>query len=109
VLATACAFMVFGKVLSPQFFIWLLPVAALVLLDDVPVGALALAAVVLTQIEFPGLYWSLVYLERPVIVLLVVRNALLFATFVVALVRLWRLAPVPPGGRPGGVTADGTG
>jgi hypothetical protein len=96
VLATACAFMVFGKVLSPQYFIWLLPVAALVLLDDVLVGALALAAVVLTQVEFPGLYWSLVYLEHRAIVVLVVRNAVLLATFVTALAQLWRLAPVPP-------------
>jgi hypothetical protein len=67
-------------------------VAALVLLDDVVVGVLALATVILTQVEFPGLYWSLVYLERPVIVILVARNALLLATFVMALVRLWRLA-----------------
>ena len=91
VFATACAFMVFGKVLSPQYFIWLLPAAALVLLDDIVVGLLALATVVLTQVEFPGLYWSLVYLDHPAIGVLVVRDLLLLATFVAALVRLWRL------------------
>ncbi len=97
VFATACAFMVFGKVLSPQYFIWLLPAAALVLLDDIVVGLLALATVVLTQVEFPGLYWSLVYLDRPAIGVLVVRDVLLLATFVAALVRLWRLAPATLG------------
>jgi hypothetical protein len=66
-----------------------------VLLDDVVVGLLALATVALTQAEFPGMYWSLVYLEHPAIVVLVARNVLLVATFVVALVRLWRLPPSP--------------
>ena len=97
VFATACAFMVFGKVLSPQYFIWLLPAAALVLLDDIVVGLLALATVVLTQVEFPGLYWSLVYLEHKAILVLVIRDLLLLATFVAALVRLWRLAPAAQG------------
>jgi len=98
VFATACAFMVFGKVLSPQYFIWLLPAAALLLLDDLLVGVLALLTVALTQVGFPGLYWDLVYLERPAILVLLVRDALLVATFVVALVRLWRLAPAAQGG-----------
>jgi hypothetical protein len=80
-------------VLSPQFFIWLLPLAALVLLDDALVGGLALATVLMTQVEFPSLYWSLVYLERSAIGVLVARNALLVVTFVAALARLWRLPP----------------
>jgi hypothetical protein len=94
-LASASAFMVFGKVLSPPFLIWLLPVAALVLLDDLVVGILALATVVMTQVEFPGLYWSLVYLEKPTIAVLIVRNLLLVATFVAAMVRLWLLPASP--------------
>ncbi len=89
--------MVFGKVLSPQYLIWLLPLAALVLLDDLVVGLLALATVVLTQVEFPGMYWSLVYLGRPAIAVLVARNVLLMATFAATLVRLWRLPPSPTG------------
>jgi Glycosyltransferase family 87 len=60
--AAACvaAFIAFGKVLSPQFLIWLLPLVPLVrgrrgLLAS---GVLAIA-LVLTQLWFPYRYWDL--------------------------------------------------
>jgi hypothetical protein len=58
--AAVCAFIAFGKVLSPQFLIWLLPLVPLVrgrrgLLAS---GALA-GALVLTQLWFPYRYWEL--------------------------------------------------
>jgi hypothetical protein len=95
VLAVILAFMAFGKVLSPQFFIWILPVAALVILEDRLVGGLALATVLLTQIEFPALYWDLVYLKGAAWGIVVARNVLLLTTFGVALWRLWRLPAAP--------------
>jgi hypothetical protein len=58
--ACVAAFIAFGKVLSPQFLIWLLPLVPLVrgrrgLLAS---GVLALA-LVLTQLWFPFHYWDL--------------------------------------------------
>ena len=95
-LAPLLAFMVFNKVASPQYYVWLLPVAVLVLLDDRPLGLLLLVVTAVTQVEFPSLYRSLVHLESIGIAVVTLRNLLLVAAFVLALVRLWRL-----GGHPG--------
>ena len=60
--AAACvaAFVAFGKVLSPQFLIWLLPLVPLVRgrRGVAASGVLALA-LVLTQLWFPYRYWDL--------------------------------------------------
>jgi Glycosyltransferase family 87 len=58
--AAVCAFVAFGKVLSPQFLIWLVPLVPLVRGRHglVASGALA-AALVLTQLWFPYRYWEL--------------------------------------------------
>lgn len=90
-LALLVAVTAFAKVLSPQYLIWLLPLGALLLLADWPLGSLALAATLLTQVEFPSLYTSLIHLETAGIVVTVVRDVLLLATFGLALGRLWRL------------------
>jgi hypothetical protein len=58
--AAVCAFIAFGKVFSPQFLIWLIPLVP-------PVGGrrglvasgLLAAALVLTQLWFPYRYWEL--------------------------------------------------
>jgi len=55
--AAVCAFVAFGKVLSPQFLIWLIPLVALV--RDRVAAALLAAALVLTQLWFPYRYWDL--------------------------------------------------
>ncbi len=65
-LAIVLAIMAFAKVLSPQFFIWLLPLAALAALEEPILGALCFATLFLTQINFPAKYWGLVYL-RPLV------------------------------------------
>lgn len=93
-LATVLAGMVFGKVLSPQFVIWLLPLAALVAIDDPWLGGLTLGSLALTQVNFPAKYWALVYLETPAIAWLSARNALLVITFAFAVWRLWRRPPI---------------
>ena len=57
--ASACAFVVFGKVLSPQFLLWLIPLVPLVRgrRGVAATGALTVA-LVLTQVWFPERYWS---------------------------------------------------
>lgn len=59
--AAAVAFVALGKVLSPQFLIWLLPLVPLVGGARGKVAALLLlTACVLTRAWFPGDYWDLV-------------------------------------------------
>jgi hypothetical protein len=79
--AAVTAFVAFGKVLSPQFLVWLLP---LVPLAFIGVGAgtvlLFAASLALTQLWFPSRYWDIVALE-PVAWLVVCRDAVLVALF----------------------------
>jgi Glycosyltransferase family 87 len=58
--AAVCAFVVFGKVLSPQFLIWLVPLVALVRgRRGLAAGGVLVACLVLTQVWFPYRYWRL--------------------------------------------------
>jgi hypothetical protein len=59
--AAVCAFIAFGKVLSPQFLIWLIPLVLLVRgRRGLAAGSLLAVALVLTQLWFPFRYWDLV-------------------------------------------------
>lgn len=89
------AFLASGKVLSPQFMMWLLPCVALVLPQRPLLGGTILLAEVLTHIEFPGSYESILALYDPALALLVTRNVVLVAAFVLALVELRRLPEGP--------------
>lgn len=91
VLALILALMTFGKVLSPQYFIWTLPVVALVAARDRLLAGLALVTLLLTQIEFPALYWRFLDMEPPSLSVVIIRNLVLAVLFGVALWRLWSL------------------
>jgi hypothetical protein len=85
-LAGVLAFALFGKVLSPQFVIWALPLGALAFAW----GRYALAATIalaalLTQLEFPAHYFDVVAREPAALGLVAVRNAVLLAALVLSL------------------------
>jgi hypothetical protein len=84
----AVAFVAFGKVLSPQFLIWLLPLVPAVGgaagLAAAGVFAVALLA---TQLWFPFRYWDVVAFE-PVGWLVFVRDALLVGLYAILLAAL---------------------
>jgi hypothetical protein len=92
--ATAVAFAVLGRVLSPQYLIWALPLGALALAwrERALVAAVALA-VVLTQVEFPARYFDVVGREPWALVLVGARNVALLAALALALRALRRPAP----------------
>jgi hypothetical protein len=89
--AAVVAFIALGKVLSPQFLIWLIPFVPLV--RRWSVALLYAAALVLTQAWFPKHYWSyaLQFSER-VTWLVLLRDAVLIA-LLVALLKPPRSAP----------------
>ena len=88
-LLTACAaavaaFVAFGKVLSPQFLIWLIPLVPLVAgRRGLAASAFAASALVLTQLWFPQRYWELVALGAGPTWLLLARDLALAAVAVV--------------------------
>jgi hypothetical protein len=83
--AALVAFVALGKVLSPQFLIWLIPVVPLVwgrrgLIASVVLGA----ALVVTQLWFPYRYWELaLHFGALESWLVLVRDLLLVALFLV--------------------------
>ena len=57
--AAVCAFIAFGKVLSPQFLLWLVPLVPLVRgRRGLAATVLLTLALVLTQVWFPQRYWA---------------------------------------------------
>jgi hypothetical protein len=80
--AALVAFVALGKVLSPQFLIWLLPVVPLA--RRFGANVLLAAALVLTQLWFPYRYWDLVREFDPLTSWLVVaRDVVLVVLLVV--------------------------
>ena len=92
--AALCAFIAFGKVLSPQFMIWLIPIVPLVR-GRRGLGASALlgVALVLTQIWFPFRYFRLsLNFEAGLSWLLLARDLTLVALVAMLVVTLGRAA-----------------
>ena len=93
--ATLCVAVVLGRVLSPQYLIWLLPFVPLLGLG---VTLVFVAALVLTNVWYPVHYLDVVlHLDRGGILLLVARNAVLIALLLVLLAKIEpRLRPSRP-------------
>ncbi len=91
-LAAAAAFATFGKVLSPQFMLWLLPLAAVAWAWGMYALALVTtAAVSTTRAWFPDRYFDLVAREEFPLTALAVRNGLLLLMLVLIARELRRL------------------
>ncbi len=94
-LALVLGFIVFNKVGSPQYLVWLVPsiVIGLVISRDAwaaPAVA-ALAAALLTQLIYPILYGGILDPQAFPVVVLTLRNLILIAMFVWMVVRVARL------------------
>jgi Glycosyltransferase family 87 len=85
-LTAVAAFATLGKVLSPQYMLWLIPLGALAFAWRLHAlaGAVA-AAAVLTQIEFPARYFDLVGREPFPVAVVALRNLVLLAVLALAL------------------------
>ena len=89
------ALVAFGKVLSPQFAIWLVPLVPLVAWTSSLVATALLAtALVLTQAWFPARYWDLVALGGEAWLVLA-RDLVLVALFAVLAVSIRRVRGSP--------------
>ena len=95
--AAICVFVAFGKVLSPQFLIWLIPVVPLVRgRRGLWAGALLLAAFVLTLIWFPFGYFRLALdFETGLSWLLLARDLVLVALALLLVPHTRRRSRVP--------------
>ncbi|WP_327676400.1 glycosyltransferase family 87 protein [Kitasatospora sp. NBC_00458] len=93
-LAALLIFTVTSRVISPQYLVWLVGVAAVCLTvrgtSQRPVALLILAATPLTLVEFPLIFGDVVASKPTAITVLTLRNLLLLAATVLSCVRLWR-------------------
>lgn len=93
--ALVAAAIVCNKVGSPQYLLWLLPIAAVAMRSPTRwwrrMTAALLVTSLLTTLVFPIFYMALVRLEWFAVLLLSVRNALLLALLIAAVVRLVQL------------------
>jgi len=86
--ACVAAFIAFGKVLSPQFLIWLLPLVPLVRgRRGLAASAVLAVALVLTQLWFPYRYWRLALHQDAIATWLVFARNLVLVALVVVLAR----------------------
>lgn len=91
-LAACAAFALFGKVLSPQFVIWVVPLGALAFAWRLhPLAAAVALAAVLTQVEFPAHYFDVVQREPAAVGLVVARNFALAAVLALSVRELVRM------------------
>ncbi|MFG2769479.1 glycosyltransferase 87 family protein [Streptomyces sp. NPDC048350] len=107
-LAAVLLFTVTSRVISPQYMIWLLGLAAVCLTSRRtvmrPVALMLLPAAGLSSLAYPVLYDDVVAGSLPGVAVMVVRNGLLLACALLAARRLWtsttRPEPPPPASQP---------
>lgn len=98
-LAAVLLFTVTSRVISPQYLIWLLGLAAVCLTSRAtvmrPVALLLLPAAALSALAYPVLYEDVVAGTWQGLAVMTARNALLLAAAVVAARRLWTATVTP--------------
>ena len=98
-LGAVLLFTVTSRVISPQYMIWLLGLAAVCLTSrhtvQRPVTALILAATAVSAVAYPVLYGQVMACTWAGCSLMLVRNGLLTAAAVLSFARLWR-STAPP-------------
>ncbi|MFI1444727.1 glycosyltransferase 87 family protein [Streptomyces fructofermentans] len=91
--AAVLLFTVTSRVISPQYLVWLLGLAAVCLTSrhttQRPVAALVVAAAALSSLAYPVLYADVMACTWTGSLLMLVRNALLVAAAALSLHRLW--------------------
>ncbi|MCF3129775.1 glycosyltransferase 87 family protein [Streptomyces olivochromogenes] len=95
--AAFCAVLLFtvtSRVISPQYMIWLLGLAAVCLTSrrttQRTVAALVVAATAISAVAYPGLYGEVVGCTWTGCLLMLTRNGLLATAAVLSFTRLWR-------------------
>lgn len=93
--AVVVAFVALGKVLSPQFLVWLLPLVGLLVWRRAwPALVLLVGACALTRAWFPDRYWRLVFhFDGLASWLVLLRDVALVALLVLAVAAIARPAP----------------
>ncbi|MFF7985531.1 glycosyltransferase 87 family protein [Streptomyces sp. NPDC007901] len=93
-LSAVLLFTVTSRVISPQYMIWLLGLAAVCLTSrhttQRPVAALVVTATALSSVAYPAFYTEVVGCTWTGCLLMLARNGLLAAAAVLSLTRLWR-------------------
>lgn len=106
-LATLLVFTVTSRVISPQYLVWLVGLAAVALTvrgtTQKPVAVLILIATLLTTLEFPVLFGQVDNSQPWGVAVLAARNLLLVAATLLSCRRLWRSTRAPE--RAGAVVA----
>jgi hypothetical protein len=94
--ATVVAFVALGKVLSPQFLIWLIPLVPLVRgRRGLAASGLLAAALLLTQLWFPYRYWDLALrFDEPASWLVLARDLVLVALLILLIEPSRSRAPI---------------
>ncbi|MFB9370592.1 glycosyltransferase 87 family protein [Kitasatospora sp. NPDC001664] len=98
-LAALLVFTVTSRVISPQYMVWIVGVAAVCLTvrgtSQRPVAVLVLVTTLLTMLEFPILFGQVVASEPWGVAVLTARNLTLLAAAVLSCRRLWLSTKVP--------------